>query len=161
MRIILHTLVLSSANIDKLIDFEKKARLSEPEVFISDFDEQSFRASTLAALGSPRFASARCMMCVLEAEVVGRLDFVMLPSLAFGGDLRAYVDWVYVLKGHRHKGIARFLFGEMEACLKAEGASEFFLAAAENEDAQRFYRSIHEATIKKQDVLTKNLKARA
>jgi len=149
--------LLSPLNLDKLIDFEKKARISEAEIFLDDFDEGKFRDETLNALQNPHFASARCLMCVDETgSVLGRLDFSMLSSFAFGGDLRAYVDWVYVLKEHRHKGIAQFLFKKMEAYLTTQDTDEYFLLAAENDEAQRFYRSLENTSIEKQDVLTKN-----
>ena len=90
---------LTTSNIDLLIELERKARVSEPDIFISEFDEDKFSLQTLAALNNPLYASARCLMCVDEKTgVMGRLDFAVLPSLSFGGNLRVYVDWVYVLK---------------------------------------------------------------
>ena len=139
------------------LNLRKKARISEPDTFINEFDEFKFKTDTINSMKNPLFASAKCMMCVESNEVIARLDFVMLPSYAFGGDLRSYVDWVYVLKEHRHKGIAQFLFKEMELYLQSQGAKEYFLIAAENEEAQRFYNGIQGVEIAKQDVLTKAL----
>ena len=150
-------LMLSAANIHMLIDFEKNARISEPDIFIHDFDAHKFEAETINAIENPLFASAKCMMYVDNDKVLARLDFVILPSFSFGGDLRAYVDWIYVLKEHRHKGIAQFLFNEMELYLANLGVTEYFLITAENEDAQSFYNSIQGAKITKQNVLTKTL----
>ena len=154
----MNIMMLSALNLDKLVEFEKKARISEAEIFLEDFDEAKFAHETLNALESPHFASARCLMCADEnGNVLGRLDFSMLSSLAFGGDLRAYVDWVYVLKEHRHKGVAQFLFKKMEAYLTAHDTNEYFLIAAENDEAQNFYRSLESANIEKQNILTKKI----
>jgi len=149
--------LLSTLNLDKLVAFEKNARASEAEIFLDGFDEVQFRNETLNALENPNFTSARCLMCIDEnGNSIGRLDFSIVSSFAFGGDLRAYVDWVYVLKEHRHRGIAQFLFKEMETYLTAQGIKEYFLIAAENNEAQSFYRSLENASIEKQDILTKN-----
>jgi len=153
----MNVIMLSELNLDKLVQFEKKARISEPEIFLSDFDEVKFRAETLHALKNPLFASARCLMCAnKDGDVIGRIDFSIVSSFAFGGDLRVYVDWVYVLKEYRHKGIAQFIFKKMEEILATLGINEYFLIAAENEDAQRFYKSMENAKLEKQDILTRS-----
>jgi len=162
-KLTLSALKLSTLNLDKLIQFEKNARISEPDVFIHDFDEVKFRSETLNALNHPLFASARCLICVNigggDGDVIGRIDFSIHPSFAFGGDLRVYVDWVYVLKEYRHKGVAQFLFQEMEKTLTELDINNYFLIAAENEEAQRFYGSLKNAQIEKQDLLTKVIEA--
>ena len=153
----MHSVMLSIENIDVVVEFEKRARETEAEIFTFEFDEMVFRKETLNALGNPNFASTRCMMCADEnGDIIGRVDFTLLPSFAFGGDIRAYVDWVYVLKAHRHKGVAQFLFNEMTEYLKKLGINDYFLIAAENEEAQSFYRSLGNASIEKQDILSVN-----
>jgi len=148
--------LLSVENFDKLAEFEKCARLSEPDVFLEELNCEKFKHETLAALQNPNYSLARCMLCAegIEGNVIGRLDFSILSSFAFGGDMRAYIDWVYVLKEHRHKGVARFLFSHMEEYLTSIGINEYFLIAAENQEAQQFYRSIKDAHMQKQDILT-------
>ncbi|MCL2603729.1 MAG: GNAT family N-acetyltransferase [Defluviitaleaceae bacterium] len=149
---------LNAERIDLLTAFEKEARATEPDIFISGFDENNFKTATLTALSNPNFASAKCLLCADENDhIIGRIDFSLLPSLAFGGEIRAYVDWIYVLKKHRHKGVAQFLFKEMEKYLKNHGINEYFLITAENEESKTFYNSIPNAEISKHDVLTKNL----
>jgi len=152
----METVMLCTENVEMLVEFEKQARETEADIFIHAFDETEFKTETLKNLKNPHFDSAKCLMCVdEEKKVIGRLDFSIIPSFAFGGDIRTYVDWVYILKECRHKGVAQFLFGKMEAYLKELGINEYFLIAAENDEAQRFYRSLGNAEIAKQDVLTK------
>ena len=147
---------LTASNVDLLVEFEIKARVSEPMIFLSEFNRDSFVSQTLNALNNPLYASARCLMCTDEKSgVIGRLDFALLPRFSFGGNLRIYVDWVYVLKEYRHKGVAQFLFEEMENYLKTIGINEYFLTVAENEESQSFYHSFKGAEINKQDLLTK------
>ena len=148
--------ILSSENLDKLVEFEQNARLSESDIFVEGFDSEKFRNETLSSLENPDFASAKCLMCAdAHGNIIGRLDFTILPSLAFGGDMRAYVDWVYVLKERRHKGVARFLFKHFEEYLTELGINEYFLVTAENPEAQSFYTGIKDAQIQNQAILTK------
>jgi len=152
----MNILTLTASNVGLLAEFERKARVSEPDIFLSEFDEDSFLSQTLGVLDNPLYASAKCLMCADEKlGVIGRLDFSVLPSFAFGGSLRVYVDWVYVLKEYRHRGVAQFLFEAMENDLKAIGIGEYFLIMAENDEAQSFYRGFKGAEINKHDLLTK------
>ena len=152
----MNILHLTVSNVDLLAEFERKARISEPDIFLAQFDKNSFLSQTLDALNNPLYASAKCLMCEDEnLSVIGRLDFAILPSLSFGGNLRVYVDWVYVLKEHRHVGVAQFLFEAMENHLKKMEIDEYFLVMAENEEAQSFYRGFKNAEINKQVLLTK------
>ena len=141
-------------NINMLVKLEEDARASEPDIFLEGFNPCEFRAKTEKALQNPVFASARCMMCVNEeSRAVGVIDFAIVPSFSFGGNLQVYVDWVFVLKEFRHQGIAQFLFAQMAAYIKAMGIDEYFLLMAENSEAQSFYRSIKGADISSYDVL--------
>ena len=151
-------LLLDENNLDKLVTFEQTARATEGDIFIDSFDPGDFKTQTLRALKDENFTSARCLVCVDEnGDVVGRLDFTLLPSFAYGGELRAYVDWVYVLVAFRHKGVAQLLFKKMEALLKPLGVEDYFLLMAENGEAQRFYRNVAGGEIAKQEVLTKQI----
>ena len=149
---------LDVTNIHLLVEFEKKVRASEPHVFLDDFDEVRFATETANALHNPLYVSAKCLMCADKAiGVIGRLDFSILYSYAFGGGLRIYVDWVCVLKAYRHKKIAQLLFAEMENYIKKIGVNEYFLISAANAEAQNFYHAFENAEINQQTVLTKTL----
>ena len=152
------TEILNIQNINLLVQLEQNARISEPDIFIDDFDADKFKTDTEKALQNPLFASARCMMCLDESgQAIGRIDFAMASSFSFGGCLQVYVDWVYVLKEFRHKGIAQFLFAQMESYIKKIGINEYFLLMADNTEAQNFYRSIDGTEIYNHDVLRKNV----
>jgi len=152
----MNILALTASNIDLLVELERKARISEPEIFLSEFDEDNFLSQTLEALNNPLYAPAKCLMCADEKSgAMGRLDFSIFASFAFGGNVRVYVDWVYVLKEYRHRGVAQLLFEAMENHLKTAGIGEYFLIMAENEEAQSFYRGFKGAVINRHELLTK------
>jgi len=156
--IILNITMLTNENIDMLVKFEQKARISEPEVFMEDFDADIFKEKTLAALNNPVFTSSRCMLCNnYKNQTIGRIDFSIVSSFSFGGNLQVYVDWIYVLKEFRHQGAARLLFSQMEAYIKNIGIFEYFLLTAENSEAQSFYRNIEAAEIESSQILRKYL----
>ena len=151
-------LFLDTQNLDKLVAFEVAARATEGDIFIDGFDPCVFEAQTLRALQDENYATTRCLLCLDESDnVIGRLDFALLPSFAFGGELRVYVDWVYVLVAFRHRGVAQLLFKEMEAYVKPMGVTEYFLLMAENDEAQRFYRHVPGGETVKHEVLTKQI----
>ncbi|MCL2528397.1 MAG: GNAT family N-acetyltransferase [Defluviitaleaceae bacterium] len=150
--------LLSMENINLLVQMEQRARFSEPDIFVEGFDADVFRSDTEDALQNPLFATARCIMCIDEdGHAIGRIDFAIVPSFSFGGNTQVYVDWVYVLKDNRHKGVAQFLFSQMSAFIKASGVKEYFLLMADNDEAQSFYRSIESGEMQNYDVLRKYL----
>ena len=46
----------------------------------------------------------------------------------------AYVDWVYVLKAYRHRGIAQMLFAEFEKDCLQNDIDQYYLIRAANEE---------------------------
>ena len=71
----------------------------------------------------------------------------------------AYVDWVYVLKAHRHKGIAQMLFAELEKDCKKHNIDQYYLIRATNEAADRFYKNFQDAALNEAPILRKYLNA--
>ena len=60
----------------------------------------------------------------------------------FDGSMRAYLDWICVLKSYRHRGVAQTLLKELCNVLKERGIASLVGLTASNEEAQKFYRSI-------------------
>jgi len=71
----------------------------------------------------------------------------------------AYVDWVYVLKSYRHRGIAQKLFQEFEKDCVENNIDQYYLIRAENEEADRFYKSFQDVSLNEAPVLRKYLKS--
>ena len=152
------TQILTLKSIEALVNFEKEARATEPDVFTGDFDACKYKAETESVLKNSNFFSARCIICVNEeSKVIGRIDFSIVSSFSFGGNIQVYVDWIYVLKEFRHQGIAQLLFSQMEAYIEKMGINEYFLLMAKNAEAQNFYRNMVAEEIENHDILRKRL----
>ena len=89
----------------------------------------------------PHFENALSFLAYQDGRVVGRIDAVRIPSY-FDGSVKAYLDWICVLKSARHKGVAQALMNEMRSRLKAEGVDTLIGLTASNDEAQRFYKSV-------------------
>ena len=83
----------------------------------------------------------------MDGVVAGRIDAVLLPS-HFDGSVKAYLDWICVIKSYRHQGIAQALLDELKKQLKERGVTTLIALTASNEEAQRFYRSIPDSEMK-------------
>jgi len=140
-----------------LVKFEQDARTSEPDIFLEGFDVEKFTTDLKNALKNPNFDSARCIICIIDEQIVGRIDFSIASSFSFGENSQVYVDWIYVLKEFRHQGVAQFLLSQMENYVKQMGINKYFLLMAENNEAQSFYRSLDSVEISSYDVLKKYL----
>lgn len=146
------------AHIDMLVQFEQEARITEPDIFIDGFDACELKQQLESAIKNPAFASAHCMICVNSDEkILGRIDFSVISSFAFGGNTQIYIDWIYVLKEFRHIGVAQLLFSKMEEHIKSIGMDEYFLLTAENSEAQKFYHSVEGAVVYNAEILRKHV----
>lgn len=148
---------LNKESLRTLVSFEKEARETEPGVLFGNFDEGEFYDKTLKALKDKSFSNAKTILCFQGEKVVGRLDFSIISSFAFGGDKQLYVDWIYVLKEYRHKKIAQALFEEVEKYMKENNMDRYFLIAAENDEAKRLYHNMKDVKITRQEILEKQI----
>lgn len=48
----------------------------------------------------------------MDGKVVGRVDSTLICS-HFDGSVKAYLDWICVIKKYRHMGIAQSLMGAL------------------------------------------------
>ena len=99
-----------------------------------------------ASFRDRRFDNALSFLAWQEGRVIGRIDAVLLPS-QFDGSVKAYLDWICVLKSARHKGVAQALMNEMRSRLKAEGIDTLIALTASNDEAQRFYKSVPDSSM--------------
>ena len=83
----------------------------------------------------------------MDGKVVGRIDCSLIHS-HFDGSVKAYLDWICVIKSYRHQGVAQGLMTALQAELKTHGIGTLIGLIASNEDAQRYYRSLPNAKIK-------------
>lgn len=83
--------------------------------------------------------------------MVGRIDSGIIAT-HFEGSRQAYLDWVCVLKSHRHQGIAQKLMKALREQLKQQGITTLVGLIASNEEAQRFYRSLPDSKIQDEGI---------
>ena len=88
----------------------------------------------------------------MDSKVVGRIDASLIPS-HFDGSVKAYLDWICVIKSYRHKGVGQALMCQLRKTLKEEYNVDTLIGLiASNEEAQRFYKSLEKAMIRDQGI---------
>ena len=101
------------ADIEKVIAFEKELRKKEPDTYFWDIDEK-YRKTLELSFDDQRFDEAITYLAIMNDKVIGRIDASLIISRFDGKISLAYLDWICVLKDHRHQGIARELLEELK-----------------------------------------------
>jgi len=130
--------------IPDVVAFEKQLRVEE-DVWGWEIDDAYIKSVT-DSFDDPRFQNALSLLAYIGEQVVGRIDVVRIPSY-FDGTVKAYLDWICVLKSARHKGVAQALMNEIRSRLKAEGIDTLIALTASNDEAQRFYKSVPDSSM--------------
>ncbi len=131
--------------IPAVVDYEKRLREEEP-FFCWDIGEK-YQADVTASFSDPRFDGCISLLAEEDGKIVGRIDCTLIPS-RFDGSVKAYLDWICVIKSHRHKGAAQMLMNALRTELRARNVDTLIALIAANDEAQRFYRSIGGAEIR-------------
>lgn len=124
---------------DDVIRFENDLR-KEEDFWGWEIDEK-YLSAVRDSFSNKSFDDCICLLAYVDGKVVGRIDASMIKT-RFDGSVRAYLDWICVLKSYRHKGVAQSLFKELCNVLKEKGITSLVGLTATNEEAQRFYRSL-------------------
>ena len=66
----------------------------------------------------------------------------------FDGSVKAYLDWICVIKSYRHKGIAQALLDSLRKELKERNIDTLIALTASNEEAQRFYKAVPDSVMR-------------
>lgn len=93
------------------------------------------------------FRDSISLLAYAGSDVVGRIDASMIKS-HFDGSTKAYLDWICVVKSHRHNGVAQLLLEGLRNRLKARGIETLIALTAANEEAQRFYRAVPDSEMR-------------
>lgn len=135
--------------IPDVIDFE--LRLREEEDFWGWDIDDAYKASVQNSFTDSRFNGSVSLLAYCEDKVVGRIDSTLIAS-RFDGSVRAYLDWICVIKSYRHGGVAQKLMETLRARLKEVGVDKLIGLIAANDEAQRFYRSLKNAKIRDEGI---------
>lgn len=133
-----------------VLDFE--AQLREEE---SDWGwkiDDSYKASVQRSFDDPRFDHSLSLLAYAGGKVVGRIDSSLICS-RFDGSVKAYLDWLCVLKSCRHQGVAQALMQALRTELRTAYRVDTLIALiAGNPEAQRFYRALPGAVIRDEGI---------
>lgn len=146
--------ILNNDNVEDYIAYLKIAMSEEPDMMTADkVDEQGIKSRIL----DPFFNRTTSILAKENGKVVGRIEYHFYGCMQDGYRM-AYVDWVYVLKAYRHKGIAQKLFAEFERDCVQNNINQYYLIRAINEEANRFYEHFEDVQLEETPFLRKYLK---
>lgn len=131
--------------IDDVINFELDLR--KEETFWGWTIDSEYKESVKNSFEDVRFQNSLSLLAYIDGKVVGRIDSSLICS-HFDGTVKAYLDWICVLKSYRHGKIGQELLAELRKILKNEYKVDTLIALmARNYEAQKFYRSIEKADV--------------
>lgn len=136
-------------NIPDVIAFEKNLR-SEEHSWGWEINDEYIQA-VKKRFEDPGFDNSISLLAYVDGKVVGRIDSTMIYS-HFDGSVKAYLDWICVIKSYRHKGVAQALMERLRRELKQYGVDTLIGLIASNEGAQRFYHSMPNAIIRDEGI---------
>ena len=139
----------TKARIPDVLQFERDLR-AEEDFWGWEIDEK-YISDVTASFEDPAFANSLSLLAYMDGKVVGRIDSTRICS-RFDGSIKAYLDWICVIKSHRHAGVAQALMGALRKELKSQGVDTLIGLIASNEEAQRFYRSLPNAQIRDEGI---------
>ena len=140
----------TSERIADVLDFE--ARLREEEAFWGWEIDEHYIASVRRSFEDPRFDHSLSLLALADGKVIGRIDSTLICS-RFDGSVKAYLDWLCVLKSCRHQGVAQALMQALRKELRAAyGVNTLIGLIAGNPEAQRFYRALPGAIIRDEGI---------
>lgn len=142
---------LNSDTVDSYIAYLKRAMREEPDMMTAEsVDEDAIKARINDAFYQRTYS----ILAIYNDQVVGRIEYHFYGCIQDGYRM-AYVDWLYVLEKYRHRGIAQALFREFEKACRENGIDQCYLIRAENQNADKFYRSFQNVELSREPVFRK------
>ena len=142
--------VFDIGRLNDVLLFEESLQRQEPKTYYWTIDDE-YISSVKNSFINDKFKDSLSLLAYEGGSVVGRIDTTLIAS-HFDGSLKAYLDWICVLKSHRHKGVAQMLMSAARCELKKIGAEAIIGIIANNEEAMRFYRKLPDASIKDEGI---------
>lgn len=136
--------------IDDVLVFEHELRKQE-DFWGWEIDE-AYEESVRKSFVNPLYKTSISFLAYVDNKVVGRIDASLISS-HFDGSVKAYLDWICVLKSHRHNGVAQALMECLRKVLKEQyNVSVLIGLIASNKDAQSFYRNLPNSLIRDEGI---------
>lgn len=137
---------LEKSDVQRVITFELELRMQEPDTYYWEPDE-TYKRQLEASFDDPRFNTSMSFIAVKDDKVIGRIDASILASRSDAACYSAYLDWICVLKSERHNKVAQALLTTLRTECKERGVGVLIALMANNDEAQRFYKSVKDASI--------------
>ncbi|MCM1065396.1 MAG: GNAT family N-acetyltransferase [Eubacterium sp.] len=145
--------LLNPKNADRYIAYLKRAMSEEPDKMTAEFlDEDGIRER----LRDPFYQQTKSILAMEDGLVIGRIEYHFYGCMQDGYRM-AYVDWVYVLKEYRHRGVAQQLFRELERDCAENHIFQYYLIRATDKEADSFYKRFRDAESSYEPFLRKYL----
>lgn len=133
-------------DIQNVIEFEQELRKQEPNTYYWEPDE-NYVKQLEESFSDERFNTAVSFVAYKDDRVVGRIDASLISSRSDASCFSAYLDWICVLKNERHNKVAQALLDGLRKELKKQEVGLLIALMANNEEAQRFYNNVENASI--------------
>lgn len=98
--------------IPDVVAFERALR--KEEAFWNWEIDENYRKKVEQSFEQSVFANSISLLAYDGGRVVGRIDSSMIAS-HFDGSVKAYLDWICVIKSCRHRGVAQQLMQSLRA----------------------------------------------
>ena len=131
--------------IPDMLSFERALR-NEEDFWGWEIDAK-YVSDVSLSFDDPRFANCISFIAYADGKPVGRIDASLIPS-HFDGSIKAYLDWICVIKSYRHMGVAQAMLSTLRAELKRLGVETLVALTAANEESQRFYKSVPDSQMR-------------
>ena len=135
--------------IGDVLQFERDIR-KEEDFWGWEIDEK-YVSDVTRSFDAPEFRNALSFLAYADGKAVGRIDASLIPT-HFDGSMKAYLDWICVVKSYRHHGVAQALMNGLREELKRLGVDTMIGLIASNEEAQRFYRALPDSVIRDEGI---------
>ncbi len=146
----MHIIKYAKDRMDDVFAFEHALR-KEGTFWGWEIDD-AYKKAVGDSFENPLFRASVSYLAYVDGKVVGRIDSSLIPS-HFDGSVKTYLDWICVIKSHRHKGVAQALMAHLRKELKEQYHVDTLIGLiAANMDAQRFYRSLKNAQIRDEGI---------
>ena len=133
-------------DITRVVAFEQELRRQEPDTYYWRADD-AYRKQLESSFSDPRFNTAISFIALKGGKVIGRADASIIASRSDASCFSRYLDWICVLKSERHNQVAQKLLEAVKSECRRQGVGLLIALMAENDEAQRFYRNIKDASI--------------
>ena len=137
---------MEKEDVRKIIAFERELRNQEPDTYYWEPDE-AYEKQLEHSFDDARFNTALSLIALKEDRVIGRIDASLITSRSDASCCSAYLDWICVLKSERHRKTAQTLRNALKAECRKQGVGLLIALTAGNDEAQRFYRHVENASI--------------